>query len=85
MGARAPPRSRGKITTAFRCRSALFAAAGAGVLCFALAGCGSSDASDAPVEHKSFAFGGKVLTIDAGHSTVLGSASTTAEPFIHGS
>ncbi|GAA2452829.1 DUF4097 family beta strand repeat-containing protein [Streptomyces mauvecolor] len=56
---------------AFRCRTALFAAVGTGVLCLGLAGCGSSDASDAPVEHKSFAFGGKALTIDAGHSTLV--------------
>lgn len=56
---------------AFRCRTALFAAAGAGVLCFALSGCGSSDPGDAPVEHKDFAFGGKALTIDAGNSTLV--------------
>uniref|UniRef100_A0AAU2VAU1 DUF4097 domain-containing protein n=1 Tax=Streptomyces sp. NBC_00003 TaxID=2903608 RepID=A0AAU2VAU1_9ACTN len=56
---------------AFRCRTALFAAAGAGFLCFALTGCGSSDPGDAPVEHKNFALGGKALTIDAGNSTVV--------------
>ncbi|MFG2721026.1 DUF4097 family beta strand repeat-containing protein [Streptomyces sp. NPDC048416] len=56
---------------AFRCRTTLLAVGGAGLLAFALTGCGSSDASDAPVEHKNFPFAAKALTIDAGHSTVV--------------
>ncbi|MCX5382696.1 DUF4097 family beta strand repeat-containing protein [Streptomyces sp. NBC_00083] len=56
---------------AFRRRSTLLAAGGAGLLAFALTGCGSSDASDAPVEHKNFAFAGQALTIEAGASTLV--------------
>ncbi|WP_411078835.1 DUF4097 family beta strand repeat-containing protein [Streptomyces sp. cmx-18-6] len=43
---------------------------GAMVLALALSGCGSADVDDAPVERKSFALGGKTLTIDAEDSTV---------------
>ncbi|WP_327236812.1 DUF4097 domain-containing protein [Streptomyces sp. NBC_01317] len=50
---------------------ALLALGGAALLALAVTGCGSgSDASDAPVEHRSFAFSGKKLTIDAGNSSV---------------
>ncbi|MFE9400767.1 DUF4097 family beta strand repeat-containing protein [Streptomyces sp. NPDC006530] len=55
----------------FHSRTALIAAVGAGVLALALAGCGSSDPANAPVEHKSFAFAGKALTIEGGSSTVV--------------
>lgn len=36
----------------------------------ALSGCGSTDVGDAPDEHKSFAFSGKALTIDADNSSL---------------
>ncbi|WP_328313051.1 DUF4097 domain-containing protein [Streptomyces sp. NBC_00442] len=52
-------------------RTTLLAAGGAGLLAFTLTGCGSSDPSDAPVEHKNFAFAGKALTIEAGRSTLV--------------
>ncbi|MFD7012947.1 DUF4097 family beta strand repeat-containing protein [Streptomyces sp. NPDC059928] len=52
-------------------RTALLAACGAGLLAFALTGCGSADAADAPVEHKDFPFAGKTLTIEADDSTVV--------------
>ncbi|MFE2054985.1 DUF4097 family beta strand repeat-containing protein [Streptomyces sp. NPDC059446] len=48
----------------------LVATAGTVLLVAALSGCGSADAEDAPAEHKSFAFDGKALTIDAENSTV---------------
>ncbi|MFF9689329.1 DUF4097 family beta strand repeat-containing protein [Streptomyces sp. NPDC014623] len=48
----------------------LVAAAGAVLLVAALGGCGSTDAEDAAAEHKSFAFGGEALTIDAENSTL---------------
>ncbi|MGC4946015.1 DUF4097 family beta strand repeat-containing protein [Streptomyces sp. DT224] len=53
-----------------RNRSALAAVGGAVLLVAALTGCGSTDVDDAPVEHKSFAFEGKALTIDAEDSVV---------------
>ncbi|NED10367.1 DUF4097 family beta strand repeat-containing protein [Streptomyces sp. SID9124] len=53
-----------------RNRSALVALGGTVLLVAALTGCGSTDVDDAPVEHKSFAYGGKALTIDAENSTV---------------
>ncbi|MFG3287066.1 DUF4097 family beta strand repeat-containing protein [Streptomyces sp. NPDC048111] len=56
---------------ASRRRTALLATVGAGVLCLGLTGCGGSDPSNAPVEHKDFAFTGKALTIDGGNSTVV--------------
>ncbi|MEU9102118.1 DUF4097 family beta strand repeat-containing protein [Streptomyces sp. NPDC048361] len=56
---------------AFRRRTTLLTAGAAGLLAFTLAGCGSSDASDAPVEHKNFAFAGKALTIAADQSTLV--------------
>ncbi|MEU5820009.1 MULTISPECIES: DUF4097 family beta strand repeat-containing protein [Streptomyces] len=53
-----------------RNRSALVAVGGTVLLVAALTGCGSTDVDDAPVEHKSFAYGGKALTIEAENSTV---------------
>ncbi|MFF7339057.1 DUF4097 family beta strand repeat-containing protein [Streptomyces sp. NPDC008163] len=53
-----------------RNRSAIVAVGGTVLLVAALTGCGSTDVDDAPVEHKSFAFEGKALTIDAENSTV---------------
>ncbi len=59
------------ITMTIRNRSALVALGGGTVLLVAaLTGCGSTDVDDAPVEHKSFAYGGKALTIEAENSTV---------------
>ncbi|MFE9825068.1 DUF4097 family beta strand repeat-containing protein [Streptomyces sp. NPDC005791] len=49
---------------------ALVAAAGTVLLLAGLSGCGSADAEDAPAEHKSFAFSGKALSIDAENSTL---------------
>ncbi|MEU1214281.1 DUF4097 family beta strand repeat-containing protein [Streptomyces sp. NPDC005790] len=49
---------------------ALVAAAGTVLLVAGLSGCGSADAEDAPAEHKSFAFSGKALSIDAENSTL---------------
>ncbi|MGW0789561.1 DUF4097 family beta strand repeat-containing protein [Streptomyces sp. NPDC002911] len=49
---------------------ALAATAGTVLLVAGLTGCGSTDAEDAPAEHKSFAFSGKALTIDAENSTL---------------
>ncbi|MFI5803208.1 DUF4097 family beta strand repeat-containing protein [Streptomyces sp. NPDC051561] len=46
----------------------LLAAGGAVLLALAATGCGSADAADAPVEKKSFAYGGKALTIEADDS-----------------
>ncbi|MYY06667.1 MULTISPECIES: DUF4097 family beta strand repeat-containing protein [unclassified Streptomyces] len=54
-----------------RNRSVLVAIGGTALLVGALTGCGSTDVEDAPVEHKSFAYGGKALTIDAENSTVV--------------
>ncbi|MGW8798371.1 DUF4097 family beta strand repeat-containing protein [Streptomyces sp. NPDC055775] len=48
----------------------LVASVGAVVVVLGLSGCGSADVDDAPVEHKSFAFGGKSLTIDSGNTAV---------------
>ncbi|MFJ4919476.1 DUF4097 family beta strand repeat-containing protein [Streptomyces sp. NPDC088725] len=48
----------------------LLAAGGAALVVFGVAGCGAADASDAPVEKRSFAFSGKTLTIDAENSAV---------------
>ncbi|MFE9409605.1 DUF4097 family beta strand repeat-containing protein [Streptomyces sp. NPDC006704] len=56
---------------ASRLRTTLIATGGAGLLASALVGCGSSDASKAPVEHKDFAFAGKALVIEADASTVV--------------
>lgn len=53
-----------------RNRSALVAVGGTVLLVAALTGCGSTDVDDAPVEHKSFAYGGRALTIEAENSTV---------------
>ncbi|MGW2176748.1 DUF4097 family beta strand repeat-containing protein [Streptomyces sp. NPDC001732] len=39
-------------------------------MALALTGCGSTDAGDAPAEHKSFALHGKTLTIRSGHSSL---------------
>ncbi|QNE77666.1 DUF4097 family beta strand repeat protein [Streptomyces finlayi] len=49
---------------------ALGASGGVLVLVAVLSGCGSNDVDDAPVERKSFALGGKVLTIDSEDSGV---------------
>ncbi|MFJ8884201.1 DUF4097 family beta strand repeat-containing protein [Streptomyces sp. NPDC102402] len=49
---------------------ALVAVAGTALLVAALSGCGSANAEDSPAEHKSFAFSGKALTIEAGNSTL---------------
>ncbi|CAM5372121.1 hypothetical protein GCM10010329_15400 [Streptomyces spiroverticillatus] len=46
----------------------LLALGGAALVALAVTGCGSADASDAPVEKKSFAFSGKALTISADNS-----------------
>nr|WP_145767110.1 DUF4097 family beta strand repeat-containing protein [Streptomyces brevispora] len=46
------------------------ASGGAVLVALALTGCGSTDAVDAPVEHKSFAFSGKTLTIDTANTTL---------------
>ncbi|MGS2587706.1 DUF4097 family beta strand repeat-containing protein [Streptomyces hebeiensis] len=48
----------------------LLAAGGAVVLGVCVGGCGTADASDAPVERKSFALNGKTLTIDAENAGV---------------
>ncbi|MET8331923.1 DUF4097 family beta strand repeat-containing protein [Streptomyces sp. NPDC005181] len=48
----------------------LVASVGAVVVALGLSGCGSADVEDAPVEHKSFAFKGKSLTIDSGNTAV---------------
>ncbi|MFF4247398.1 DUF4097 family beta strand repeat-containing protein [Streptomyces sp. NPDC001822] len=58
------------MTIRTRRTKALMAVGGAALLVTALSGCGSTDAEDAPAEHKSFAFGGKSLTIDARNSTL---------------
>ncbi|MFI2782597.1 DUF4097 family beta strand repeat-containing protein [Streptomyces sp. ALB3] len=58
------------MTIRTRRTDALVAIAGTGLLVAALSGCGSADAEDAPAEHKSFAFSGKALTIDAENSTL---------------
>lgn len=50
--------------------NALVAAGGAVLLVGALSGCGSTDVEGATAEHKSFAYSGKALTIDAKNSTV---------------
>ncbi|WP_330244509.1 DUF4097 domain-containing protein [Streptomyces sp. NBC_00562] len=48
----------------------LVASVGAVVVALGLSGCGSADVDDAPVEHMSFAFEGKSLTIDSGSTAV---------------
>ncbi|MFF3753772.1 DUF4097 family beta strand repeat-containing protein [Streptomyces sp. NPDC002018] len=48
----------------------LLAPGGALLLALAVSGCGGTDASDAPVEKKSFALGGKTLTIKTENSAV---------------
>lgn len=53
-----------------RTNTTLVATAGTVLLVAALSGCGSADAEDAPAEHKSFAFSGKALSIDAENSTL---------------
>ncbi|WP_406449723.1 DUF4097 domain-containing protein [Streptomyces sp. NBC_00876] len=59
------------MTTTIRTRTNLVVATGGTVLLLAaLSGCGSTDVEDAPAEHKSFAYSGKALTIDAENSTV---------------
>ncbi|MFD3514028.1 DUF4097 family beta strand repeat-containing protein [Streptomyces sp. NPDC058657] len=46
----------------------LLAAGGAALLALTVAGCGGTDASEAPVEKKSFAFSGKTLTVRGDNS-----------------
>ncbi|KPC84661.1 MULTISPECIES: DUF4097 family beta strand repeat-containing protein [Streptomyces] len=58
------------MTIRTRRTDALVATAGTVLLVAALSGCGSTDAEDAPAEHKSFAFSGKALTIDAENSVL---------------
>ncbi|MEV7105555.1 DUF4097 family beta strand repeat-containing protein [Streptomyces atroolivaceus] len=58
------------MTIRTRRTAALVATAGTVLLVAALSGCGSADAEDAAAEHKSFAFSGKALTIDAENSTL---------------
>ncbi|MEU0145782.1 DUF4097 family beta strand repeat-containing protein [Streptomyces sp. NPDC006288] len=58
------------MTIRTRRTKALVAAAGTVLLVAALSGCGSANAEGAPTEHKSFAFGGKSLTIDAENSAL---------------
>ncbi|MFC9943343.1 DUF4097 family beta strand repeat-containing protein [Streptomyces pratensis] len=58
------------MTSRTRRTSALVATAGTVLLVAALSGCGSANAEDAPTEHKSFAFSGEALTIDADNSTL---------------
>ncbi|THA78133.1 hypothetical protein E6R60_04305 [Streptomyces sp. A0642] len=54
-----------------RARTQVLAATGGTVLLVGvLSGCGGTDVEDAPVEHKSFAYSGKALTIEAENSTV---------------
>lgn len=48
----------------------LIASGGAVLAVLVLSGCGSADTDDAPVEHKSFAFSGKTLTIDTSNTTL---------------
>ncbi|MEU5654271.1 DUF4097 family beta strand repeat-containing protein [Streptomyces sp. NPDC047737] len=48
----------------------LLAVGGTVLLVAALSGCGGANAEGAPVEHKSFAFDGKALTIDADNSSL---------------
>ncbi|MFF2960971.1 DUF4097 family beta strand repeat-containing protein [Streptomyces sp. NPDC057963] len=48
----------------------LIASAGVVLLGFGLTGCGSANPGDAPAEHKSFALGGKTLTIHSGNSSL---------------
>ncbi|MDQ0796607.1 DUF4097 family beta strand repeat-containing protein [Streptomyces sp. B1I3] len=48
----------------------LIASGGTLLLVAGLSGCGSADVDDAPLEHKSFAFSGKTLTIDSENSTL---------------
>ncbi|WP_442817681.1 DUF4097 family beta strand repeat-containing protein [Streptomyces sp. NBC_01591] len=48
----------------------LITSGGAVLMALALTGCGGTDVSGAPAEHKSFALSGKTLTIRAGHSSL---------------
>ncbi|MFG2596452.1 DUF4097 family beta strand repeat-containing protein [Streptomyces sp. NPDC048462] len=48
----------------------LIASGGAVVAALVLSGCGGADTDDAPVEHKSFAFSGKALTIETANTTL---------------
>lgn len=57
-------------TAARRPARALVASVGAVVVGLCLSGCGGTDVDSAPVEHKTFAFGGKSLRIDAGDTDV---------------
>ncbi|MFH9721914.1 DUF4097 family beta strand repeat-containing protein [Streptomyces sp. NPDC017254] len=49
----------------------LLASAGVLLASFALAGCGGADVEEAPVERKSFAFGGDALTVDSDDSELV--------------
>ncbi|MGW2084278.1 DUF4097 family beta strand repeat-containing protein [Streptomyces sp. NPDC001880] len=48
----------------------LIASGGAALLALVLSGCGGTDVSGAPAEHKSFALSGKTLTIRSGQSSL---------------
>ncbi|MET9557744.1 DUF4097 family beta strand repeat-containing protein [Streptomyces sp. NPDC006645] len=48
----------------------LVAAGGAVLAVVAVGGCGSADTDDAPVEKRSFAFGGRTLNIASGNSSI---------------
>ncbi|MCX4980656.1 DUF4097 family beta strand repeat-containing protein [Streptomyces sp. NBC_00572] len=49
----------------------LFASGGVLVASLALVGCGSTDVEGAPVERKTFAFGGTALTVDSDNSELV--------------
>ncbi|MER5893002.1 DUF4097 family beta strand repeat-containing protein [Streptomyces sp. NPDC001876] len=63
-------RTRTRTRTRSRTGTLVAAAGGTALLVVALSGCGSTDVEGAPAEHKSFAFSGKTLTIDAGNSSL---------------
>ncbi|MGC5363938.1 DUF4097 family beta strand repeat-containing protein [Streptomyces sp. DT24] len=48
----------------------LVVSGGAVLAALVLSGCGTTDVEDAPIEHKSFAFDGRHLTIDSGNAEV---------------
>jgi len=58
------------MTIRTRRTQALVTTVGTVLLVAGLSGCGGADAEDAPAEHKSFAFSGKALSIDAENSTL---------------
>ncbi|CAM5570109.1 DUF4097 family beta strand repeat-containing protein [Streptomyces narbonensis] len=52
-------------------RNPLLAAGGVLAALFALSGCGTADAGEAPVERKTFAFDGKTLVVDSDNSELV--------------